>query len=271
MSKILPAIHKNLHYEVFGEGEPMILHQGLGRTSLHWLGFEQQLAKYYKVIVFDTRGLGKSKDLPAPLGLSIFSFADDLKDLFQELKITKAHILGISLGGMACLAFAERYPQYVKSLTIINSSIGGTLTPRITPLGFLSLAVGGFSSRLTAMALSYTLVGRTLTKNRRLALQKEWEEIDKDHAPNKRTVLHHLLAALRFSKTLQFHKISCPVLILYGSQDLFVPQKNSRNIYKLLPNAEIKEIQGGGHEMYLEKPTEIIRTINNFIQKNVSP
>ena len=88
----------SLYYEVHGSGYPLVLIRGLASNVDHWYFQVPAFSSLYSVVVFDNRGIGRSEmpDLP----FTISTMADDTVGLMDSLGIRKAHILGISMGGM---------------------------------------------------------------------------------------------------------------------------------------------------------------------------
>ena len=109
----------DLNYKSEGNGETVVLIHGLSDNLLYWEPLVQNLKKDYNVLRFDLRGHGES-----PLGsdeITADLFADDLKNLLDDLNVKKAHIVGFSLGGVVALNFSVKYPQYVSSLVLMSS------------------------------------------------------------------------------------------------------------------------------------------------------
>lgn len=109
-----------LHYDIQGEGEPLVLiHAGI----VHMDMWDEQMAAFaqnYRVIRYDVRGWGQSKCPPGT-----YSDYGDLRELLQQLGIEQAHILGISNGGRIAIDFTLAYPQMVKSLILVAPDLGG--------------------------------------------------------------------------------------------------------------------------------------------------
>lgn len=106
-----------LNTYVNGEGEPLILFHSFGNTgnSMHEEVMEFFVDKGYKVLRPDLRGHGESVGEIK----NYFSYAaDDVKDTLDSFGIEKCHIAGVSYGGVVALLFAQRYPEYIKSLSV---------------------------------------------------------------------------------------------------------------------------------------------------------
>src|SRR5467141_1712195 len=95
----------NIHYDIHGAGEPLLMIMGLGASSAAWdPDLVALLSKDFRVITFDNRGTGQSDKPDSPY--SIEMFADDAAGLLDKLDIGRAHIFGVSMGGMIAQEFA---------------------------------------------------------------------------------------------------------------------------------------------------------------------
>ena len=111
-----------LSYEFTGpEGAPVVaFSNSLGTTLEMWDQQVAALAGRYRCLRYDTRGHGRSPAAPGPL--TIDDLADDLAGLLDALGIERAHVVGLSLGGMTAQAFGVRYPQRAESLILMATS-----------------------------------------------------------------------------------------------------------------------------------------------------
>src|SRR5215216_477567 len=115
----------SLYYESVGEGTPFVLH---AHDRLSYMPFQvPYFSRFYRVIVFDRRGTGRSDSPPGPW--SPADLARDILNLMDALEIDKAIVGGISLGGVVSSQFGLDYPD--RALALI---VGGTV-PRLWPLG----------------------------------------------------------------------------------------------------------------------------------------
>lgn len=107
----------DIHYEELrGEGEPLLLIAGLGGDYSSWLPVADELAKDFRLILFDNRGAGRSSVPEAPY--TIREMAADAANLLDILKIESAHLIGHSMGGYIAQEFAINYPERVKKLVL---------------------------------------------------------------------------------------------------------------------------------------------------------
>ena len=113
-----------LHYLRAGEGEPMLLIQGMSATHLAWgRPFLDELERSFDTIVFDNRGMGLSGQ--AELPFTIADLAADTAGLLDALELETVHVVGISMGGMIAQELALAHPERIRTLTIGASYCGG--------------------------------------------------------------------------------------------------------------------------------------------------
>lgn len=103
-----------LHYEEYGQGEPLVLLHGLGSSCQDWELQVPLFSRHYRVILMDIRGHGRS-DKPAD-GYQIATFSADLLALLEHLHTGPVHFVGLSMGGMVGFQFAVDHPQWLRSL-----------------------------------------------------------------------------------------------------------------------------------------------------------
>src|SRR3954468_18049962 len=127
-----------LHFESTGEGPPVLLIMGLGLPGDAWWRTVPVLARSLQVLTFDNRGCGRSE---RPTGrLTLAGMAADAVSVLDAAGIARAHVYGISMGGMIAQEVALRYPERVDALVLGATSAGGTAAtaPDRETLAFLT-------------------------------------------------------------------------------------------------------------------------------------
>src|SRR5581483_2492164 len=113
-----------LHYEVEGSGQPLLFIAGLGQPAIAWdPELVHTMAKSYQVITYDNRGTGLSDKPDEPYSIALF--ASDAVGLLDTLSIARAHLFGVSMGGMIAQELGAHYSQRVGSLTLGCTTPGG--------------------------------------------------------------------------------------------------------------------------------------------------
>ena len=255
-----------LYYEIHGDGEPLVLIPGFGAGLWIWFKQVAELAKSFRVIAYDPRGLARSSGAGGSSGFaSMGQLAEDLEALLRALQIERAHIVGASFGGFVAQEFALRYPEMTKTLSLCCTSYGGA--GHVPPS----------AETLAALASTKGLnTGERVRANLLLAFSPEYvaserEEIEQvialreaNFVPEE-VYLHQLQAAMAFDASARVREIKAPTLVITGDEDIIVPSENSSNLAARIPHAELQIIEGGSHTFFIEKAGEFNRAVSEFI------
>jgi pimeloyl-ACP methyl ester carboxylesterase len=254
----------NLGYRVQGEGPPLVLIMGYRLNSGAWPeAFVIALAREFTVITLDNRGTGLS-DKPVE-GYAIANMARDVRGLLDELRISRVHMLGYSMGGAIAQEFVRQFPERVSSLILCATMCGG---PR---------AVYAKSSVLSVMrdldGLSPEEGARWISKvTYSPGYLKRYPEIAEAQIRREVALPTPLHAAdLQFQAFAEFDgskalsSIPCPTLVLTGDLDELISPQNSRMMAKLVPGAKLVIIPGCGHRVIWEATDECVLLITGFI------
>ncbi len=252
-----------LCYEVHGQGEPLLLIAGLGYASWSWFCQVERLAKNYRTIVFDNRGVGESDKPDVPYTIPML--ADDAAGLLASLDIPAAHVLGVSMGGFVAQELALRHPGMVKSLVLGCTSFGG---PNSIPITETAL-----NSMLNVQGLTPEGVIR---QGFRVALSESFhagnpEVIDlmvgwRLEKPTPRYAWERqFVAATTFNTESRLSRINVPVLVITGADDLVIPARNSELLAAGIPGAGLVNMPGGGHLFFIEQAGEFNRQVLEFL------
>ena len=109
-----------LHYVEGGSGKPLVCLPGWPQTWFSYHAVAAELAKAYRVIIVDIRGMGTSEKPQS--GYDKKTMATDILELIKQLGLTKVHIMGHDIGGMVAMSFAFNYPQFTEKLIVADGS-----------------------------------------------------------------------------------------------------------------------------------------------------
>jgi len=249
-----------MHYQIYGEGEPLLLVHGLGSSGRDWEIQYAHFAQNYQVIVFDGRGHGQSDKPPGPY--SIARFAEDCAKLLKFLELEQVHVVGISMGGMIALQLAVDYPEMMKSLVVVNT--GPELV--VHSLNDLfQLWQRLLIIRLVGMRkLGEILSRRLFPKPEQEVLRKIFIERSAENDP--RSYINSLKGMVGWSVVDCLHKITCPTLIVAADND-YTPVEEKRPFVERIPNVQLAVIEDAHHAVTVERPEEFNRIVEDFLRK----
>jgi pimeloyl-ACP methyl ester carboxylesterase len=257
----------NIYYRVQGKGEPLVLIMGLGGECGDWLLQARTFKKYYRVVTFDNRGVGRS-DKPAE-SYTVKTMADDTVGLMYYLGIEKAHILGVSMGGMIAQEVAINYPERVWKLILVSTNAGreekGGHSPELLKAmglreGFSdedvrSVDIGRVTSSLNAHAFNSGAV-------KIVAVPFCWV---RGKLFGIEGMKGQFEAAMAHSTLDRLHMIKAPTLVIAGTQDRIIPPGSADVLASRIPGARLVKIEGGSHTLVAEKRSRFNREVLDFL------
>lgn len=248
-----------VHYSLEGkqEGIPLAFINALGTDLRIWDGVVSHFLDRYPILRFDKRGHGLSDCPPAPY--SIHDIATDLFVLLDQLKISQAIIVGISVGGMIALDFATSWPERVRTLVLCDTApIIGTAdlwNDRIN-----KLRENGMSSMAESILVRW--FSRTFKEKSPAAYQGYYNMLTRMPVEGYTGTCE----AIRDADLTEATKsINSPTLVLCGTEDISTPPDLVRGLVKLMPDAKFQEIPGAGHSTCIEQPDLVAEQIRRFL------
>ena len=252
-----------IYYEDLGKGTPLVILRGLGRSIDHWLGFEKLLAQDCRVVMIENRGVHRSKSAPFKMNASMKDYCDDIISVLDELKIERAHVMGISLGGMMALGCGLYFPERCHSLHAVNASTA-TSGLRISLSALFNLILSPLSPEKQEQRLAKLLMLSTDEKKVKKVVE-ESEAILKEFQPSTKLVASQLIAAAKFFARKQLKKLKIPTQIIVSDTDRFTPTHNSKMIHKMIPGSTLTMIKGAGHEVYYDQPEKLKQVVLDYM------
>ncbi len=250
-----------LNYERAGEGEPLLLIQGMTANHLAWgRPFSSLLEQSFDVIAFDNRGMGLSS--PTTEAFSIAEMAADTAALLEALEIERAHVLGISMGGMIAQELALAHPGRLRSLTIGCSYCGGPGSQLMDPADFQGL-VEAMSSG-DPRRVHRAMWDLNLSPGFRVDESGYAEFIAMAEAlpASRQTIGFQLQAITAHDTNARLPGLAVPTLVIHGTVDRVLGYPNGPLIASLIPGARLETLEEVGHMFWWEQPersAELIR------------
>jgi pimeloyl-ACP methyl ester carboxylesterase len=254
-------------YEVHGRehtGTPVLLIRPLGGSMTLWGEFRARLASRVRVIAFDFRGTGRSS--ADPPWVSTKGLARDGVGVLDHLGVGRAHVFGISLGGMAATWLAIRAPSRVATLCIASAPARGIAVTRAGLRRELAMAACFVRPRDEVEA---GLVDRIFSVRFREDHPDQVRRLEQTlHAnPTSRVaLLKHALAGLLHDASRELHRIEAPSLVLAGDDDLLLGKEPVRALSRGIPRARFETIASAGHDLTLEQPRATATRVADFLR-----
>jgi 3-oxoadipate enol-lactonase len=230
-------------------GAPVVvLSNSLGASRGMWDPQVPPLAERYRVVTYDTRAHGESPAPPGPYSLD--DLVDDLVALLDEIGAARAHVVGLSLGGMTALRLAAREPGRVDRLAVMCTSA------KTEPQGFLDRAAAVRASGTAPIAP--TVASRWLTP----AYAAEHPDLlarleamiagadDEGYASCAEVVA-------RIDLRDDLRRITAPTLVVSGADDAALPPEHQRVIAEGIAGAELLTVAPAAHLANLERTLEV--------------
>jgi esterase len=251
-----------LFYRKFGEGQPLIILHGLFGQSDNWNSLARQFSELGNAVyTVDLRNHGLS---PHSDEWTYQSMSDDILELINDLDLKEVILIGHSMGGKVAMQFAMNHPELLNKLIVVD------IAPKYYPPHH-----GDILKALNAVDFN-------VVKNRKDAEALLSEYIS--DMGTKQFLLKNIywkedgLLAWRFNLDVITRKIetvgqetpnysSCntPTLFIKGERSKYILDADLQQINDLFPSSEIKTIEGAGHWVHAEKPTDFFETVVGFL------
>jgi 3-oxoadipate enol-lactonase len=262
-----------IHYQDNGTGHPLILAHGLGGDLTMWLAQVPVLSRRYRVITWDCRGHGLSELTED--GYSIKNFVDDQYKLLRHLGVEKAHVGGLSMGGLVAWAFALAHPETVTALILSDAAgigIGTDEERRQIMDMFMTTAQiaekrgrGGIMAD-EAIRLMFcpqfirdnpeivALVKERIANSSGVGFARTVRGIFKKEIMRSFADVADLLATIK-----------APTLVLVGKEDLLTPVPTAEALSRAIPGARLHIFENAGHVPNIEQAEEWNRVVMEFL------
>jgi pimeloyl-ACP methyl ester carboxylesterase len=255
-----------IFYNAFGENKNrgIVFIHGFPFDKSMWDEQGKLLSKDHFVVAFDLRGHGES-DVGSGQYLVEF-IVDDLFEVMDHVRLEKAVVCGLSIGGYAALRAIDRDPSRISGVVLCNTkSSGDTNAAKLNRANQIKMILAGKKSQFAEdMACSLfapeSLETNKIAVNKIISIMKSTDE----------TALIGTLIALaaRMDMTESLEKISVPTLIITGDKDKVTTQADAELMESRIKDSKLVLIHDAGHLSNLENPAEFNSALVNFLMEN---
>ena len=251
-----------IYYEIDGSGPPVLMVMGLGGNSQVWAPIRRTLASNHTLIMYDMRGTGRSSMPAQPVTLD--ELMDEIQTLLTHLDLQNVHGVGFSFGATVLLSYARRFPQVLRSISLVSGAY--EITPYVQR--FLEVQT----------ELAQTLERSLYLKQIMLWLLSErFFRENPDFFERAIYMLTRSEFAGRFLEVWQlFHKafqdshrelqaLDCPVQFIHGTADKVGAPEIVEQIAGVLKNCQVNWVEHGGHMLTWDAPERTAELLLHFL------
>ncbi|MBW2626401.1 MAG: alpha/beta hydrolase [Deltaproteobacteria bacterium] len=246
-----------LSYQVFGsQGAPVLFVMGFGMPGAVWGPQVDELQNDHRCCHYDHLGVGESDR--GPFLRTIPAMADDAVRILDDLSWDRAHVVGVSMGGMIAQELALRSADRCESLTLVATHGGAPVAALPTLRGlrfFVQGLFGGPKNRMRSLPrLLYT--DEFLESIGPKALRSHLD-VRLGHPPALRTVLGQLYAVWRHSTESRLSQIQLPTLLVRPGKDILIRPTQTDRLAERIPNTRVLRFDDAGHGVTFQKAAEL--------------
>lgn len=233
---------------------------GLGLSARAFDELPSHLAKRFRVVTFDNRGTGRST---RPRGLfKVADMADDAARVLAAAGIPRAHVFGISMGGMIATELALRHPSRVERLAL-GCTFAGWRRSKHPPLSVMHTLLRGVGSkdRAALVKLASVLVSEQFAQT---DLERFLAWLQRGEAASPRVTALQIAAVARHTTEARLATLRTPTLVITGDADRLILPENSERLARWIPGAELRMLPGAGHCFPFEQTEATVAALGTF-------
>ena len=253
----------SIHYTRAGQGPALLLLHGIGSNCRSFRHQLVQLADAFDVVAWDAPGYGRSDDPPPGAGLEYF--ADQAVGLLDELRIERAHVLGVSMGGVVAQLIYHRHPARVVSLVLVDTNAGGGALPEPARSERVRQRLSALE-RLGPRGMAEQRAPQLVRRVAPPALVAELADIMAEVRPAGYKAAAVSLGATDLTSLLG--EIGVPTLVVHGAEDAVVPLDTGRDLAAAIPNGRLTVIPDAGHVSNQEQPAAFNAAVRSFLTES---
>jgi 3-oxoadipate enol-lactonase len=248
-----------IYWDEQGHGPPLLLIMGLGYSSALWHRSRPILSQKYRTIAFDNRGVGQSDVPPGPYSIS--SMASDAAAVLDAAGIVRAHVFGISMGGMIAEEFALQYPARTRALILGCTSPGGTSAVRAEK-NVTDILVGRDMTLEQAREAIVPYIYDASTPREKI---EQDSQVRRHNFPSPAGYTAQLQALRAWEGYSRISQITSPTLVIHGKSDQLLPPANAQLIAGQIPGARLVLLDRASHLFLTDQTETALKEIVEFL------
>ncbi len=256
-----------LRYEIRGSGEPVALIMGFSGSGRGWgEAFLKLMEARFKIFVIDNRGTGESDKPDAEFTLG--DMAADIAAVLDHAKTPRAHIFGISMGGMIAQEFALAYPERTRGLVLGCTNCGASHSVPADPAAIANLIPAPGIDPIEQARRAFSVAcGKAFLNSAagQEILSQAIAEMGNYPITPMHTFMRQGQAIGSFDSFARLGQIKSPTLIIHGDDDSIVPYPNAEVLQGAIAGSKKHTLKAAGHMFFWEVPDEAARAACDFL------
>jgi esterase len=249
-----------LHYRILGEGEPVLILHGLFGSSDNWQTLSKTIAEKYRVILIDQRNHGHSHHSDE---MNYDLMVDDLMEMIRDENLSGIRLMGHSMGGKTAMFFAQRYPELLKQLIVVD--MGLKKYPPHHQIIFEAMLSVDLKTVKSRKEVEETLRSYIQEPSVIQFLLKNLYWSDKEQLA-WRFNLHVLYREIdEILAAVPPGRIDVQSLFIRGERSNYILDSDFEKIEEQFPNSSVKTIPNAGHWVHAEAPQLFLSTVMEFL------
>lgn len=240
--------------------DTVMFHHGIGVTQNVWQRWIPVLAPHFRIVTFDMRGFGTSRDAATRFDWTLDNLASDILEVMDHVSVERVHLIGESMGGTIALAFALDHGSRVRSLTISNGAhVGGSIRnvdrwrETLANEGPEKWSLEFMANRFFDDALS----------------SSEWRWFHGEQSSQPADSIVNALSVLVGTElTPRLGSLDLPTLLLHGDSSPFIPVGIMADLHAALRSSELRIFPHARHGLPFSHGTECASAFLDFFRRN---
>ena len=249
-----------IYWDERGSGEPILLIMGLGYPSDAWHRTRPVLAKSFRTIALDNRGVGRSDMPPGPYPIALM--ASDALAVLDAAGVASAHVYGVSMGGMIAQELTLQHPERVRSLILGCTAAGGPAAVQPDPEVQQSLMARAGMPPEQAAEVAIPFIYDRGTPRARI---DEDLEVRRPWFARPEAYTAQLQGILAWESYSRLPQIARPTLVIHGETDRLIPTGNGKLIAGSISGAKLVLLPHASHLYQTDQPEASMRAILDFL------
>lgn len=256
--------NKNIYYEIHGEGEPLVILNGIMMSHASWSVFIPELSKDNKVILLDFLDQGSSDKMTNGYKQDIQ--VEVVKAVLDSLNIKNANVFGISYGGEIALQFAIKYKDFVNKLMLFNTT--SCTNPWLADIGRGWMKAAETYDPETYYNITIPVIYSPYFYSKNIEWMNNRKKVlYKVFTPSFLNAMNRLTeSAEGYDVRNELKNIEANTLVVGSELDYLTPLMEQRFIHNEIKNSKFVTIENCGHASMYEKPNEFISLLKGFLK-----